>query len=83
MLSVEEGAEIEDAVVMGGTVIKKGASGQTLYCCRKCRDRRKRGCRDAERRRRQALATIGSGVYIGDGAKVGPAAMIDQKCKGW
>ena len=44
-VSVEEGAEIEDAVVMGGTVIKKGRIRQTLYCCRKCRDRRKRGCR--------------------------------------
>ena len=44
-VSVEEGAEIEDAVVMGGTVIKTGRIRQTLYCCRKCRDRRKRGCR--------------------------------------
>ena len=28
---VEPGAVVEDAVVMGGTVIKAGARGKTLY----------------------------------------------------
>ena len=80
-VSVEEGAEIEDAVVMGGTVIKKGASVKHCIVAEKVKESENAVVGEMPKDGAGSVATIGSGVYIGDGAKVGPAAMIDQNVK--
>ena len=80
-VSVEEGAEIEDAVVMGGTVIKKGASVKHCIVAENVVIGENAVVGEMPKDGAGSVATIGSGVYIGDGAKGGPAAMIDQNVK--
>ncbi len=80
-VSVEEGAEIEDAVVMGGTVIKKRASVKHSIVAENVVIGENAVVGEMPKDGAGSVATIGSGVYIGDGAKVGPAAMIDQNVK--
>ena len=80
-VSEEEDAEIEDAVVMGGTVIKKGASVKHCIVAENVVIGENAVVGEMPKDGAGSVATIGSGVYIGDGAKVGPAAMIDQNVK--
>jgi glucose-1-phosphate adenylyltransferase len=81
-VTVEEGAVVEDAVIMGGTVIKKGAVvkhciiaenvvvGEGAVVGEIPTDGGNGG-----------VATIAAGVYVGDGAKIGPDALIDENVK--
>ena len=81
-VTVEEGAVVEDAVIMGGTVIKKGAVvkhciiaenvviGEGAVVGEIPTDGGNGG-----------VATIAAGVYVGDGAKISPDALIDENVK--
>ena len=80
-VSVEEGAEVEDAVVMGGTVIKKGASVKHCIVAENVVIGEGAVIGAMPDGTENSVATVGSGVYIGAGAKIGPAAMIDQNVK--
>ena len=74
---VEEGAVVEDAVVMGDTVIKKGAKvthcivaeGVTVGCDAVIGEK-------PEEDVTGDVATIAPGVTIGDRAVIGPKAMV-------
>lgn len=80
-VKVEEGAVIEDAVVMGVSVIKAGA--QVKHCI--VGERAVIG-RDAivgamPEGDEKGVATVGPGCLIGDGATVGPKAMVNSNIK--
>ena len=78
---VVENSMVTDAVVMGGTVIKKGASVKHCIVAENVVIGENAVVGEMPKDGTGSVATIGSGVYIGDGAKVGPAAMIDQNVK--
>ena len=79
---VEKGAKVEDAVVMGGTVIKAGAVVEHCIVAENVviGENAVVGAMPSENE--NGVATVGSGVYIGDGAKIGPHAMVNNNVKG-
>ena len=80
-VKVEEGAVVEDAVVMGGTIIKSGAVVKHCIVAENViiGENAQVGAMPTEEE--SGVATIGAGIYIGDNAKIGPNAMIDENVK--
>lgn len=80
-VQVEAGAKVEDAVIMGGSVIKSGAVVEHCIVAENVviGENAKVGAMpDGET---DGVATVGSGVYVGDGAKIGPKAMVNNNVK--
>ena len=81
-VKVEDGAVVEDAVVMGGCVIKSGAVVRHCIIAEKAVIGENAVVGAAPEGAEKGVATIGPGVYIGDGAKVGPNAMVRENVEG-
>ncbi|MDO4633378.1 MAG: glucose-1-phosphate adenylyltransferase [Eubacteriales bacterium] len=79
---VEEGAEIEDAVIMGGSVIKAGAQVKHCIVAENVTIGKHAVVGAMPKGDENGVATIGSGLTIGDGAKIGPNAMVYENVKG-
>ena len=81
-VKVEEGAVLEDAVVMGGSTIKAGAVVKHCIVAENVTigENAVVGAMPAEEE--DGVATIGSGIVIGDNAKIGPNAMITKNVEG-
>lgn len=80
-VTVEKGAVVEDAVVMGGTLIKSGAVVKHCIIAENAIIGNNAVVGAMPSGDSKGVATIGSGVYVGDGAKIGPDAMIDENVK--
>ena len=78
---VGKGAEIEDAVIMGGTTIKEGAVVKHCIVAGDVVIGEKAVVGAMPDGDKNGVATVGFGVYIGDGATVGPNAMVDNNVK--
>ena len=80
-VKVAQGAVVKDAVVMGGTVIKPGAVvehciiGENAVIGENAKIGVEKEGED------KGVATIGPGVYVGDGATVGSNAMVRENVK--
>lgn len=80
-VKVAPGAVVKDAVVMGGTVIKPGAVvehciiGENAVIGENAKIGVEKEGDD------KGVATIGPGVYVGDGATVGSNAMVRENVK--
>ncbi len=79
---VEKGAVIEDAVVMGGTVIKAGAVVKHCIVAENVVVGENAVVGAMPSGEEKDVATVGSGVVIGDNAKIGPKAMVRENVKG-
>jgi glucose-1-phosphate adenylyltransferase len=80
-VKVEEGAVVEDAVVMGGSIIKKGAVVKHCIVAENVIIGENAVVGAMPEGDSKGVATIGSGVYVGNGAKIGPDAMISENVK--
>ena len=80
-VKVEAGAEVEDAVIMGGTTIKAGAVVKHCIVAENVTIGENAVVGAMPDGENSGVATIGSGVYVGDGAKVGPNAMVSNNVK--
>lgn len=80
-VTVEEGAQIEDAVVMGGTVIKAGAVVKHCIIAEDVTIEENAVVGAMPEGDENGVATVGSGVTVGKGAKVGPKAMVYSDVK--
>jgi glucose-1-phosphate adenylyltransferase len=78
---VEKGAKVEDAVIMGGSVIKAGAVVEHCIIAENVVIGENAKVGAMPDNESDGVATVGSGVYIGDGAKIGPKAMINKNVK--
>ncbi len=79
---VEEGAEVEDAVIMGGCHIKAGAVVRHCILAENvtiCENAVVGAMPNAES---DGVATVGSGLTIGERAVVGPNAMVYNDLEG-
>ncbi|MDE6965095.1 MAG: glucose-1-phosphate adenylyltransferase, partial [Lachnospiraceae bacterium] len=79
---VEKGAVIEDAVVMGGTVIKAGAVVKHCIVAENVVVGENAVVGAMPSGDEKDVATVGSGVRIGDNAKIGPKAMVRENVEG-
>ena len=79
---VEEGAIVEDAVVMGGTLIKSGAVVKHCIVAENVTIGENAVVGAMPSGDESGVATIGAGVTVGDGAKVGPKAMVRKNVEG-
>ena len=80
-VQVEEGAVVEDAVVMGNTVIKAGAKVQHCIIAENVvigMNALVGAMPDGEN---DGVATVGPGVEVGDRALIGPKAMVNSNVK--
>ena len=80
-VTVEEGAQIEDAVVMGGTVIKTGAVVKHCIIAEDVTIEENAVVGAMPEGEENGVATVGSGVTVGRNAKVGPKAMVYSDVK--
>ncbi len=85
-VTVEEGAVVEDAVIMGGTTIRAGAVVKHCIIAENVivGEQAVVGAMPEETEDGQTVsgvATIGSGVWIGARAKIGPNAMVKEHVK--
>ena len=78
---VEEGAEVEDAVIMGGSTIKAGAVVKHCIVAENVTIGRDAIVGAMPTETEKGVATIGSGIVIGDNAKIGPNAMVKNNVK--
>ena len=81
-VKVESGAVVEDAVVMGGTVIQSGAVVSHCIVAENVVIGKNAIVGAMPKDGEKGVATVGSGVYIGDQAKIGPNAMVSENVKG-
>lgn len=79
---VEEGAVVEDAVIMGETVIKAGAQVKHCIIGENVTIGAQAVVGAMPEGEEKNVATVASGVCIGDGAKIGPNAMVSEDVKG-
>ena len=79
--SREEGAEVEDAVVMGGTLIKAGAKVKHCIIAENVVIGKNAIVGQMPNEEESGVATVGSGVYVGDDAVIGPNAMVSDNVK--
>ncbi len=80
-VKVAEGAVVKDSVVMGGSVIKAGAVVDHCIVAERViidEDAHIGAVREGEE---QGVATVGSDVYIGNGAVIGSHAMVRENVK--
>ena len=80
-VKVEEGAVVEDAVIMKGTTIKSGATVKHCIIAENVIIDNDAVVGAAPTDTESGVATIGSNVYIGKGAKIGPNAMVRENVK--
>ena len=80
-VTVEEGAQIEDAVVMGGTVIKAGAVVKHCIIAEDVTIEENAVVGAMPEGDENGVATVGAGVTVGKDAKVGPKAMVYSDVK--
>ena len=80
-VQVEEGAIVEDSVIMGQTVIKAGAVVRHSIVAENVTVGKNAIVGAIPKDGEKGVATVGSGVTIGDSAKIGPNAMIDHDVK--
>ena len=80
-VKVDPGAEVEDAVVMGGTHIKAGAVVKHCIVAENVviGENAVVGAMPGEGE--SGVATIGAGIVIGDNAKISPKAMVRENVK--
>ena len=81
-VKVEEGAVLEDAVVMGGSTIKSGAVVKHCIVAENVTIGENTVVGAMPTEEENGVATIGSGIVIGDNAKIGPNAMITKNVEG-
>lgn len=81
-VKVEEGAEIEDAVIMGGSVIRAGACVKHCILAENVEIGENAVVGAMPEGDEKGVATVGSGVVIGPNAKIGPNAMINKNVEG-
>ena len=81
-VKVEPGAEVEDAVVMGGTTIKAGAVVKHCIIAENVVIGENAVVGAMPSGDEKGVATVGAGVYVGDNAKIGPNAMVNDNVKG-
>lgn len=80
-VKVAEGAEVEDAVIMGGTVIESGAVVKHCIVAENVVIGQNAVVGEMPHDGEKGVATIGSGIHIGERAKVGPNAMVNANVK--
>lgn len=81
-VKVEAGAEIEDAVIMGGSTIKAGAKVKHCIVAENVVVEKDAVVGAAPKGEEAGVAIVASGVNIGEGAVVGPKAMVSENVKG-
>ena len=81
-VTVEKGAVVEDAVVMGGTVIKSGAVVRHCIVGENVTIGENVVVGAMPDGDSKGVATIGPDVNVGDGAKIGPNAMVSNNVEG-
>ena len=80
-VKIAEGAEVEDAVIMGGTVIESGAVVKHCIVAENVVIGQNAVVGEMPHDGEKGVATIGSGIHIGERAKVGPNAMVNANVK--
>ena len=80
-VKVEEGAVVEDAVIMKGTTIKSGATVKHCIIAENVIIDNDAVVGAMPTETENGVATIGSNVYVGEGAKIGPNAMVRENVK--
>ena len=81
-VKVEKGAVIEDAVVMGNTTIKAGATVKHCIVAENVTIGEYAVVGAMPTDKEKGVATVGAGVTIGDNAKIGPNAMVKNNVEG-
>ncbi|MCD8038909.1 MAG: glucose-1-phosphate adenylyltransferase [Lachnospiraceae bacterium] len=81
-VKVEKGAEIEDAVIMGGSTIKTGAKVKHCIVAENVVIEKDAEVGAMPEGDEKGVATVGSGVVVGEGAFIGPKAMVSEDVKG-
>ncbi len=79
---VEAGAVLEDAVVMGGCVIKAGASVKHCILAENVTIEENAVVGAMPTEEENGVATVGSNLTVGKGAKIGPNAMVYKNVEG-
>ncbi len=80
-VKVAAGAVVRDAVVMGGSVIKEGAIVDHCIIAENVIIDENARIGVTKKGEEKGVATIGPGVYIGNGAKIGSGVMISENVK--
>lgn len=81
-VKVEKGAVVEDAVIMGGSTIKVGAQIKHCIIAENVVIEKDAVVGAMPEGDAKGVATVGSNVTIGEGAVVGPEAMVSDDVKG-
>lgn len=80
-VKVAKGAVVRDAVVMGGAVIKEGAVVEHCIVAENAVIGENAVVGAIKEGEERGVATIGPGVYVGDGAKIYSNAMVRETVK--
>ena len=80
-VKVEEGAVVEDAVIMGQTIIRSGAVVKHCIVAENVLIESDAVVSEMPEDGEDGVATIASNVRIGKGAKIGPKAMVRNQVK--
>lgn len=81
-VKVEKGAVVEDAVIMGGSTIKEGAQIKHCIIAENVVIEKNAIVGAMPEGDEKGVATVGSNVIVGEGAEVGPHAMVSSDVKG-
>lgn len=80
-VKVAKGAVVKDAVIMGGSIIKEGAVVEHCIVAENAIIDENAAVGVVKEGEKQGIATIGPGVYIGSGTKIGSNAMVSKNVK--
>ena len=81
-VKVEKGAVIEDAVIMGGSTIKEGAQVKHCIIAENVVIEKNAVVGAMPEGDEKGVATVGSDITVGEGAVIGPNAMVSEDVKG-